>query len=273
MDYPISNAPKAKPFIKWVGGKSKLISQYQEHIPDFNHYYEPFLGGGAMFFHLRPKYAFLSDINEHLIWAYRCVRDEPEYLLYLLGMMQKQHSKEYYYQVRNNPENEFYKIAARFIYLNKTCFNGLWRENQKGENNVPIGDYKNPKICDRETILAASKALQEVPIKPLNYTDCTGQGVIDNAFFFLDPPYVPIKKDGFTAYNKSGFTFQKQRNLKKFFSHISERGANVMLANSDCDFIRDLYKEFRITSIGASRSVNSDPTNRGKVNEVIVTNY
>lgn len=272
--HPTQQLPKARPFIKWVGGKGKLLPQYRDLIPDFRFYYEPFLGGGAMFFDLQPRFAFLSDINQQLIHTYRCVRDNPTQLLHLLNKMAKSHSEQYFYQIRDQtPETEIFKIAARFIYLNKTCFNGLWRENKKGQNNVPIGDNPTPNICDPETIIAASKVLQNVQIRCGDYRDCAKYIISSNAFFFFDPPYVPIKKGGFTSYSKGGFNFENQKELKELFDYLSASGAKLMLANADCTSTRFLYKNYRITEIKANRSINSDATKRGKVGELIITNY
>lgn len=265
----------AKPFIKWVGGKTQLLSQYQQLFPQsYRNYFEPFVGGGAVFFHLQPDRAALSDLNPELINAYICVRDRVEDLIEELEWHQDSHDREHYFkqrQLQNEKIGSPIDRAARFIYLNKTCFNGLYRENKKGEFNVPIGSYKNPAICDRDTLIAASEALQGAAIFNRSF-DAIAPSRGD--FVFFDPPYHPISDTAkFSQYTRSAFGPNEQVNLRDFVRELSDRGVKVMLSNSDCPFIRELYSEFNVHTIEASRSLNSDPAKRGKITEVLVANY
>lgn len=271
----------SKPFVKWVGGKSQLLSQYQQFFPQsYHNYFEPFVGGGAVFFHLQPDRAFLSDLNADLVNVYRCVRNQLDDLLEELEIHQERHCSEYYYEQRSL-QNEvvvdrlpFFPVvdrAARFIYLNKTCFNGLYRQNKKGEFNSPIGSYKKPLICDRDTLKAASEALCDATIKHQPYhaiqPDC-------GDFVFLDPPYHPVSETAsFTSYTRYPFQEGEQIQLRNFVCELSDRGVKVMLSNSDCPFIRDLYSEFAVHTIEASRSLNCNAEKRGKITEILVTNY
>lgn len=272
---------RAKPFLKWAGGKSRLIPQYSEYFPtSCDRYFEPFLGGGAIFFHLRPECAFVSDLNADLINAYRCVARSLDDLLEELEQHQELHCSNYYYEQRSL-QNEvvvdrlpFFPLpdrAARFIYLNKTCFNGLYRQNRKGEFNSPIGSYKNPLICDRETLKAASEALKPALIHHQPYHRISPSA---GDLVFFDPPYQPISETSdFVSYTRFPFQEAEQVALRDFVSALSNRGVKVMLSNSDCRFIRDLYRELNIHTIEASRSINSNAEKRGKITEVLVTNY
>ncbi len=263
-----------RPFLKWAGGKSKLIEQYIPYFPkDFQTYYEPFLGGGAVFFYLRPKNAVITDINSDLINAYRCIRDNLEQLIPLLEKHQQRHSKEYYYQVRSHLATTEVERAARLIYLNKTCFNGLYRENSKGVFNVPIGKYKNPTICNSNLLRSVAVILQSAQIEVRPF-----EAVVDYAksddFVYFDPPYYPLSPtSNFTAYSRYSFNEYEQIKLKSTFAELAERGVKVMLSNSDCPFIRELYSNFRIHEISAARAINSDAEKRGKITEVLVVSY
>lgn len=270
-----------KPFLQWVGGKREMIPQYKDYFPKkYNQYFEPFLGGGAMFFELAPEKAFLNDNNQELFETYKGVRDFPEMVIDILNRLKERHSLELYMRIRELDReydifSEFrsYEIAARTIYLNQTCFNGVYRVNQKGQFNVPIGSSLNRVICNKDTILKASKVL-----KKSNITCSDFEGAIANVhkgdLVFLDPPYYPISKHSdFTRYTKEKFYQEDQVRLKETIIKLSEKGAYIMLANSDCDFIRNLYKDFNIHTVQSSRSLNCKSDKRGKVSEVLITNY
>lgn len=272
-----------RPFLKWAGGKSQLIQQYIPYFTkDFKTYYEPFLGGGAIFFHLQPKVAVLTDINPELINAYHCVRDNLDQLISILEKHQMRHSKDYYYQVRSSfggvtltrSEGTLVERGARFIYLNKTCFNGLYRENSKGEFNVPIGTYKNPKVCSPDLLRSVSVALQAAQIKVRPFDAVLGYAKTAQDFVYFDPPYYPLSHtSSFTAYSRYSFNEDEQIRLRDVFLELTGRGVKVMLSNSDCHFIRNLYSEFKIHEISAIRAVNSDAKKRGRISEVLVTSY
>lgn len=268
-----------RPFLKWAGGKSRLISQYLPYFPqDFTDYYEPFLGGGAIFFYLaqnrRSFQAVLTDINRELINTYCCIRNQVEEVIEVLDRHQKQHNKDYYYQIRSTLEGSSIERAARLIYLNKTCFNGLYRENSKGEFNVPMGQYKNPVICNAELLRSVSSALQLARLEVGNFEAVLELAKSSEDFVYFDPPYYPISSTSdFTAYSRASFSEDDQIELQKVFVTLANRGVKVMLSNSYCDFINELYKEFKIHKIEASRSINSNIKKRGKISEVLVTSY
>lgn len=272
-----------RPFIKWAGGKSQLISQYVSYFPKrYQNYYEPFVGGGAIFFHLQPSRSMLIDINLELVNVYRCVRDRVEELIDRLEHHHQQHCADHYYQVRSQlaPNDDwFYEgnnvdRAARLIYLNKTCFNGLYRENSKGHFNVPIGSYKKPGIYDPEILRADSIALQSAKVEPGSFAQVLKHAQSSEDFVFFDPPYYPISPtSNFTAYNRYSFSEAQQIQLRDLMAELSNRGVKVMLSNSDCPFIRELYKEFNVHTIYASRNINCNAEKRGKITEVLVTNY
>jgi DNA adenine methylase len=266
-----------RPFLKWAGGKSKLIKQYLTHLPSENtykNYYEPFLGGGAVFFHIQPRKAILTDINAELIITYRCVRDNVKELICLLKEHENKHSRDYYYSVRANPVKTDLEKAARLIYLNKTCFNGLYRVNSQGKFNVPLGKYKNPNICPEDLLLAASEALYQAEIRQANFTEILNHATTSDDFVYFDPPYYPISETSyFTSYTNYSFEENQQIQLRDIFVKLSERGVKVMLSNSDCEFIRNLYSDFNIHTISAARAINSNAKKRGKINEILVTSY
>lgn len=263
-------------FIKWAGGKTQLVSQFHYLMPDkFNNYLEPFLGSGAFFFYITQRYrctAILSDNNAELINAFEMVKEKPNDLIPLLAEHKQNHSKNYYYAIRKEKPTGKLERAARFIYLNKTCFNGLYRVNSKGEFNVPMGSYKNPTIYSEKTILRASKLLQNATLKVSSF-----EGVLDDAkkgdFVYFDPPYHPIKKTSFTSYTKEDFSEKEQHELVKVFKKLDERGCFVMLSNSDTTFIKELYAGFKQRRVKARRAINCNGSGRGKINELVVTNY
>ncbi len=277
-----------RPFLKWAGGKSQLIQQYVPYFPQyFETYHEPFLGGGAVFFYLyryqsihslplhsaRIK-AFITDINSELINAYCCVQAQVEELILLLEEHQIKHDKEYYYDVRARPEQTDLERAARLIYLNKTCFNGLYRENPKGEFNVPIGRYKNPNICHPGLLRSVSEALQSAQIEVRAFESILDYAKTELDFVYFDPPYYPLSPtSNFTAYSRYSFNESDQIRLRDTFVELAGRQVKVMLSNSDCPFVRALYSQFKIHEISASRMINSNAKKRGKISEVLITSY
>ncbi|MBD2205456.1 DNA adenine methylase [Calothrix sp. FACHB-1219] len=276
----VSQIPKEiypRPFLKWAGGKSRLIQQYIPYLPPkYQTYYEPFIGGGAVFFHLQPKVALITDINAELITTYCCVRDRVEELIDLLKEHKLRHSREYYYTVRANPGNTDLEIAARLIYLNKTCFNGLYRVNSKGQFNVPIGRYKNPNICDEDLLRATSAALSHTQIKQADFVELLNYATSCDDFVFCDPPYYPISSTSyFTGYSRNSFNEEDQKRLRDTCAKLAKRGVKVMVCNSDCEFIRNLYQEidFKIYPIVAARSINSNTKKRGMIYELLITSY
>ncbi|MFO7664032.1 MAG: DNA adenine methylase [Chloroflexota bacterium] len=267
-----------KPVLKWAGGKSRLLPHLLRLIPDnFAAYHEPFIGGGALFFRLvgqgRAQQVFLSDVNPSLIDVYLALRDCIDEVVEILrGHV---YERDYFYRIRALDPNDLTLAAraARIIYLNKTCYNGLFRENRSGQFNVPFGRYKNPTICDEPNLRAASRALQGVDIARRNFAT-----VLDVAragdFVYFDPPYHPLSSTAnFTAYDRKGFGLDDQRQLRDVFAALGERGVRVLLSNSDTPFIRELYQGFAIEQVFAARAVNSKANGRGKVAEVIVRNF
>jgi DNA adenine methylase len=275
LDRPPSNlAPSLppRPFLKWAGGKSQLIQQYIPHFPQrYQTYYEPFLGGGAIFFHLLPRRAVLTDINPALVNVYECVRDRVEDLIDLLQTHERSHCLEHYYQIRSQHTGSNLERAARLIYLNKTCFNGLYRENARGEFNVPMGKYKNPAVCQIELLRSVSRTLQTVAIAIRPFDEVVNHATPQD-FVYFDPPYHPLSTtSNFTSYSRHSFDAADQERLRDVFVKLANRGVKVMLSNSDCPFVRELYQDFKIYTIAASRAINSNAQKRGKITEVLVT--
>ena len=276
----MSTAAKEKvayrPFLKWAGGKSKLITQYEEFFPKaFTNYYEPFLGGGALFFHLcqtRLNFkAVLTDINADLINTYCCVKNNVGELVKILEEHQQKHNQYYYYDLRSRNDLQGLESAARLIYLNKTCFNGLYRVNPKGEFNVPLGKYKNPKICNSDLLYSVAEALQSADIELRDFTAVLEYAKTSDDFVYFDPPYHPLSPtSNFTAYSRNAFSKDDQIKLRDVFAELAKRGVKVMLSNSDCDFIRELYSDFNIVNISAARSINSNAKKRGMISEILV---
>tara|TARA_Y100000310_G_scaffold317650_1_gene370742 strand:- start:292 stop:1140 length:849 start_codon:yes stop_codon:yes gene_type:complete len=270
--------------VKWAGGKKQLIEQFKPLFPKkISTYIDPFVGGGAIAFYMLKYYpeikkVILSDINEELINVYNIVKENVENLIIELKQHKEYHmerGKDYYLQIRAADLNELTPLtrAARFIYLNKTCFNGLYRVNSKGGFNVPIGDQKNPGVCIEEDLREISKLLKKVKIKVMPFEKII---TIANAgdFIYFDPPYYPLKgKPSFTTYAKNKFLEEEQEMLAEIFKKLDKKGCKVMLSNSDTKFIKDLYKDYNITKVKATRMINCNAKNRGKINEVVVRNY
>lgn len=269
-----------KPFLKWAGGKTNLLGQYEPLFPEWSgDYFEPFIGSGAVFFYLsaRPeerKY-YLSDLNREIVDAFCAVRDDVEGVIKLLAKHQQLHSKDYFYQVRGLvPQNlSALEKAARTIYLNKTCFNGLYRVNKKGEFNVPMGNYKKPSILQIETLKAASRALSPADLSTGHYSVLVDKAQAGD-FIYLDPPYHPLSKTAmFTNYVAQAFGEKDQMELAEVAAALSKKGCLVMESNSNTDFIKDLYKGFKIQEVWARRSINREKSKRGAITELVVTNF
>ncbi|MGG6294694.1 DNA adenine methylase [Leptolyngbya sp. AN02str] len=263
-----------RPFLKWAGGKGQLIAQYRPFFPaehEYDTYYEPFVGGGAIFFWLLPGRSRLMDINPELVNVYRCVRSEVEAVIQALRVHELNHNKEYYYFIRAHLPERPAERAARFIYLNKTCFNGLYRENSRGQFNVPMGSYKNPRICNPDLLRTASRALRRAELIEGSFDQVLQEAVGDRDFVYFDPPYQPLSQtSSFTAYSRYSFTETDQVRLRDVFVELAARGVRVLLSNSDCEFIRELYQGFPIQTISAIRAINSNAQRRGKITEVLV---
>ncbi|MFW9882674.1 MAG: DNA adenine methylase [Candidatus Thorarchaeota archaeon] len=300
---------EAKPFLKWAGGKTQLLDELILRLPEsvkstnkIERYIEPFIGGGAMFFYLKNNYqikkSYLFDINKELVLAYNVIKEHPAELIKLLLNMKQNYLKRdsekrrrYYYKKRDefneqviNFDYEKYNYSwiirtAHLIFLNKTCFNGLFRQNRKGEFNVPHGSYKNPSICDKENIFAVSKALENTEIIFGDF-EASRKYVNKKSFIYLDPPYRPLNGTAnFTSYNKDGFTEEDQKRLAKYYKEMSKRKAQLMLSNSDPTnekkedrFFDRLYSSFHIDRVLAKRIINCDASKRGEIRELIITN-
>ncbi len=271
---------EASPFIKWVGGKGKLLGQLLPMLPpgvDRMRHVEPFTGGGAMFFARRPARALLSDVNPALVDTYLAIRDQVEDVIAELQPLARAHGDGIYYGIRERYNERSGRAraerAAMFVYLNKTCFNGLHRVNRKGEFNVPEGRYKNPRILDVDGLRAASQALAGADIQVAGFESLLGSAKPGD-FIYLDPPYEPASRtSNFTAYAEEGFGQSDQIRLRDVVVELDRRGCRLMLSNNDVPFIRELYSRFRIDTIHAARAISCDPTKRGPVPEVVVRNY
>ncbi|MEH2194502.1 MAG: DNA adenine methylase [Nostoc sp.] len=277
MVIQIPKETSPRPFLKWAGGKSRLIQQYIPYFPkSYKNYYEPFLGGGAVFFYLQPNAAILTDINAELINTYCCVRDRVEELISLLKEHKIRHNKDYYYSVRSYSGGTDIEKAARLIYLNKTCFNGLYRVNSQGKFNVPLGRYENPNICSEVLLKAASKVLSHAEIKQVDFTDVLNHATSSDDFVFFDPPYHPISDTSyFTAYSQNCFSKKDQEVLRDTCAELASRGVKVMVCNSGSEFIKNIYTDinFETYKIKAARSINSNIKNRGMIDELLITSF
>lgn len=263
---------RARPFIKWAGGKTQLLPEILARFPSrFNRYFEPFLGGAAVFFALEPRKAALSDINADLIGTYKALRDDLPGVIRHLAKHEA--TEEHYYAVRAQDPAGLSPAAsaARFIYLNRTCFNGLYRVNRSGKFNVPFGRYKNPRICHEENLEAVSEALQDVDLRVMSAFDSARRARRGDLVYF-DPPYDPISPTAsFTAYTSGGFGREQQVELAQLFTLLAKRGVHVVLSNSDTPFIRELYRDFEVSQVMARRAINARGSGRGAVAEVLVT--
>lgn len=279
-DFVIEDRPRSacRPFLKWAGGKSQLLPHLLRRVPNsYNRYIEPFLGGGALFFALQPKSSYLSDCNPELMNCFEIVRSSVKELIQELGNYR--YDKEQYYAVRALDRSEDFsglspiKRAARLIYLNKTCFNGLYRVNSKGHFNVPFGAYDDPKILDADNLVLCSLALTKTILKQASFED-----VVDIAqpgdFVYFDPPYAPLSDTSdFTHYAKDGFTDSAQELLLLVCLKLHQNGVKWMVSNSNVPLIRELYRGFNIEPVAASRSINSKAEKRGPVVELIIRNF
>lgn len=300
---------KAKPFLKWAGGKSQLLNQIETYLPSHLRqgavlkYAEPFIGGGAVFFfiaeHFPIREFFISDMNQDLILAYKTIQADVEALIELLYNIQHEYfqmspeqQKAYFYNVRTtfnkNRVNTGSSVldydpilrAAHLIFLNRTCFNGLYRVNSKGEFNVPFGSYNNPQICDEDNLRNVSKILEKTKIYYGDYTVC--KSFVDHqTFVYFDPPYRPISKTAsFNSYSKERFDDDEQMRLANFCRQINDVGAKLMVSNSDPhnenphdDFFQETYAGFTIRKVNAKRAINSNGSKRGEITELLITNY
>lgn len=272
----------AKPFVKWAGGKRNLIPSLMPCLPrTFNDYFEPFVGGGALFFHLYnqnmldSKKIFLNDKNSELINAYKQIQLNPQKLLNQLEILQNSHSKQTFYSIRDADRSpDFQSLdkvlrAARFIYLNKSCFNGLCRYNSKGFFNTPIGSYENPKIYDNETILNDHVALNNTNITNKDFSDVLSKAKKDD-FVYFDPPYFPLNKTSSFVTYSDVFLENEQIRLFEVFEKLNSIGVKVLQSNSNTDFIKELYKNYEIIEINANRSINCKGDKRGKISELVI---
>jgi DNA adenine methylase len=273
--------PSAAPVVKWVGGKRQLLPEILLHMPDkFSTYYEPFLGGGAVLFNIQPRKAIVNDINEELINVYKVIRDDVEALIKDL----KKHKNEagYFYEIREKDrDKEKYKLlsniqkASRILFLNKTCYNGLFRVNQEGEFNAPFGSYKNPNIVNETILKAVSNYFNraEITFRCEDFEEAV-KDIRKSDFVYFDPPYHPVSESAnFTGYDKGGFDRGEQQRLKKLCDNLNGREIKFLLSNSATDLILKLYKNYNITIVEANRAINSKGDKRGKVEEVLVKNY
>ncbi len=274
---------KGKPFVKWAGGKRQIIDKLKKHIPDeFNTYYEPFLGGGALLFELSPKNAVINDSNKELINVYEVLKDEIKFkkMCNALNNYEMNHTEEFFYEVRNKDRNKAsydrlsdYTKAARTIYLNKACFNGLYRVNSKNEFNVPFGKKTKLNTYDGSNLITVSNYLTMNNIKLLNVDfEESVKDAKKGDFVYFDPPY-DTDTAIFTSYTENGFGKEEQRRLSKVFKELDNKGVYVMLSNNNTILINELYKEYNIYHIEAKRNINSNGQKRGNVEEVIITNF
>lgn len=270
------------PFLKWVGGKRQLMPSIVQHLPaniqNYN-YVEPFVGGGAVLFHLNPKNAIINDFNKELINVYEVIKNNLEELIEDLKV--HENNADYFYELRGLDRTEKFQNltlvqrASRIIYLNKTCFNGLYRVNNAGEFNSPFGRYKNPNIVNEPTLKAVNKYLNSnnIIIKSGDYSEVLKE-VNENSFVYLDPPYHPISESSnFTGYVQGGWNMYDQVDLRKACDELNENGVKFLLSNSSAEFIKDQYKDYKISIVKANRAINSNGADRGEIDEVLIRNY
>lgn len=281
----------AKPFLKWLGGKSRLIPQLSEFIPEkFTRYFEPFLGGGAVFLHVaqtrKIKKAYLYDLSCDLIRVWEAIQQQPKKICIKVQeladaymQVEEDHRQEFYYATREefnrDTGHDLLWVASRVIFLNKTCYNGLFRYNRDGGFNSPFGKYEKPSFYDEENILEVSRLLQGAHLTAGDFSLCE-RDVTRSSFVYFDPPYRPLNKtSSFTGFNGLGFSDPDQERLAATFKRLDQRGAKLMLSNSDTGdgYFEELYKGYNIHRVRAGRAVNSNPERRGKINELVITNY
>jgi DNA adenine methylase len=262
-----------KPFLKWAGSKKWLISSINKFLPTyFNKYYEPFLGSGAVFFALKPEKAQLSDLNKNLIDTYITLTKYPYNIIKELKAMS--YDKEFYYQTRDNFQSKNkVKQAARLIYLNRTCWNGLYRENKDGKFNVPFGKYENPTICDEDKLKAAGRALKNTSFRICDFEEAVSDAK-EGDFIFFDPPYITgHQNNGFHFYNANPFSWEDQKRLARVAKNLDRKGCFVLITNANNRSIRKLYSDFIISKKSRKSVIAADIKNRKKVDELIITNY
>ena len=268
------------PFLKWVGGKRQIMPVIEQHLPKgIKHYIEPFIGGGAVFFHLQPKKAILNDFNSELINVYQVIRSDVEGLL--ADLLKHKNESSYFYTIRSMDRAEEFKNltnverASRIIYLNKTCFNGLYRVNSSGEFNSPFGRYKNPNILNEPILRAVSYYLNEndIQLRNSDYDEIL-QEADKKSFVYLDPPYHPVSESSnFTGYVQGGWGINDQIRLREACDRLNKRGVKFLQSNSSSNLIKEQYKNYKICTIKANRSINSDGEKRGEVEEILIKNY
>lgn len=263
------------PFLKWAGGKRQLLAQFDPLFPkpgSYGTYHEPFVGGGAVFFHLRPKRASLADTNPALIEAYQVIAESVEAVIDYLGTCR--HTEDFYYRLRGLDPDQLDPVrrVGRLLFLNRTGYNGLYRVNRAGQFNVPFGRYKNPTICDAANLRAVAAALAGVSLKVQSFEAVYDQAVSGD-FVYFDPPYQPLSETAaFTAYTKSSFGEKDQAALAEVFRALAIKGCRVRLSNSDTPFVRELYRDQRIETVWATRRINSRADRRGRISEVLICN-
>lgn len=267
-----------KPFLKWPGGKRQLLRELLRHMPKkYGRFFEPFVGGGALFFTVKPEYGYISDVNPELINVYEVVQNSVEELIESLN--QHKNTEKYFYQLRDADRSEEYKYwsklekASRQIYLNKTCFNGLYRMNSDGHFNVPYGFYKNPNIVDEPNLIACSVLLKKTEIALASF-EAVEKKARKGDFVYFDPPYVPLNKtSSFTKYYKDDFDLDAQFALRELCERLTSKGVMFMLSNSYTETVRELYKNYHVKTVKANRAINCKADGRGKINELIITNF
>ncbi len=274
----MSNQTIPRPIVKWAGGKGKLLSElWMNRPPKFDAYFEPFMGGGAFFFDLfrrgQLSRCTISDANEELIDLYLTVRDKVEEVISELTSGKYVNNKEVYYGIRAEEPTDSVLRAARFIYMNRTCYNGLYRVNAAGKFNVPFGRYANPKITDVENLRAVSDALKTAEIITGDFEVVVASAKAGD-FVYFDPPYAPLSNTAsFTTYTRAGFGFEEQKRLARIFAELDKRGCYVLESNSATAEMRDLYREQHVVEVFAARAISSDPSTRGKIPELLIRNY
>ena len=271
-----------QPFTKWTGGKRQLLEELRSYMPEtYGRYFEPFVGGGALFFDLAPEQAVINDFNEELINAYHQIKNNPAELINLLIKHKENNSKDYYLALRSaDRDGRISRMtgverAARILYMLRVDFNGLYRVNSKNQFNVPYGRYKNPKIVDVDLLYQISEYLNEndVEILQTDFAEAVKDAQTGD-FVYFDPPYIPLNEtSSFTSYTHEGFSYEEQIRLRNTFKELTERGVYAMLSNSSSPLVEELYKDFNIYFVEAQRTNGAKSSSRGKISEIIVTNY